>query len=540
MSTPTSRVTVHIQQDGAWTTAPATGIKFTRQVPGGMVSASFRLPDTPQWRRLRTDARCHITSATTTQVLWQGHVADPHGVTVDGSASILTQSYSRRPYVVAELSAWDRDDQKQSVAAGTMNVTTVDVNPPYPAEVLQVPQGTTIAANGATRLRIRSYAYDGTVYYCGAFHLKHAEAVASDRWRTFAVIGPDTGTNRLFQAPWDNTPGEAIYARGVSPGFNAPHPLVTVGLETTAYLDYFTADESRWSAWPILTTIAQLRKRSGAHVNPMPQRSTLYAWEVVEDIIGRDLLGLVSTAQVDTIVNQTAGEPIDSLYYDTPVTAAKVLDDLVEHMLGDFYYAVWPSTSAMGQVGLWWMPWSDRPRYLLPPERTEVQVTGSDEGLCNRVVVAWSDQYGKRRTTSLTSTPEQYPDLADVGTWDAINGWSRIVEAPPIDLGEGRSSAAMATQVAAAYARQVATRPRAGKATVGKDVLDLYTGQICPPEEIMPGYLAWSTELQASLRVTSTEYDEDTQTCTMLLDSPRSTIDQLIARALRATTKGRR
>ncbi|MBD2760079.1 hypothetical protein IEE94_11225 [Yimella sp. cx-573] len=533
-----SRVSVQLRQDGMWHPVAHSGLRFKRTAPGGMTEASFQITSPgPMRDHLRTDAQVHITSTATTGVLWTGRVQAPRGeVTCDGDAALLATSNARRPYIVQDLSVWERDDRHPSLQAATTTVTTVDVNPPYPALVLQFPEGTKIAPSGASRIRMRTYAYDGTGYQVGAFRAKHAEAVDSDRWQTYGVMGLDNGqvSGRLWQAPMSDDPGDGTWSRGTSSAFAQPSTLCTIGYETSQWLDYSTADDRRWAAFPHLTTAAQLRRRDGSDVNPMPQRVTLTAHEIIEDLLGRDLLGVVSPADVDTVVNEGAQDHLDSLYYADLVPPVTILNDLVAHTLGDYYYAIWPGTSGDGRPGLWWMPWPTQPRWQLPPGRTDVKVTGSDEGLCNRVRCIYMDQYGRKREVVVTGTPVEYPDLADLGYWDEGTGWRRIVEAKPVDLGDKRTSTAAATQYAKAWLRQCATRPRAGTAVVGVgDCMDLFTGQVAAPEEIMPGYLAWSPELGESLRVTATEYDDDTQTCTLQLDQPRSTVDQLIARALR-------
>lgn len=548
------RLSVQVRQDKVWTTAAATGTRIKREAIGGMVSASFRMTAPAALaQNLRADAQVHIASSSTCETVWTGRVASPGrkvengtvtcDVTVDGDALLLDSSSMRRPYVVTDLGVWDRDDKGWSSAGASVQKTTVETTTPWEGLVLSIPEGTSIAPSASTRARARTYAHDGTGYPIGAFRCRHLEGATSDRWRVGAAVGYDdqTSSSRLWEAIANNdVAGDGTFARGVSANFPVGWTLASVFLETTAALDYSKADAKRWSGWSILTTVAQLKRRDGTDVNPMPQRDVLYASEVVEDLLGRDLLGKVSLDLHDSVVNESAVFPIDVLdYHDSHVSPRQVLDDLVRLNLGEFWYQVVPGSDGSGRPGLWWMPWPTGPRYVLPPGSADVTTVGSDEGLCNRVKARWSDGRGRPQEVTVTSTPDQYPDLADLGHWDEQAGWARIVEAsPPLDLGKELGSAASAMQVAKAYAKQVATRPRAGTATVGVgDVLDLYSGCVVPPEEIQPGYLAWEPGVAESLRVTSTEYDDATELCVMQLDSPRSTVDQLIAKALRRRTR---
>ena len=541
------RLTAQVRQDKQWVPVDAgASIRIKRSIPGGMTEAGFDIGPSVLADELRTDAQVHITSASTTEVLWTGRVASPgrtvaNGVTtcsptVDGDAALLSASQQRRPYVVGDLSVWARDDVQASAAAATIENTTIETANPWPGLLLKIPEGTTIYGAGGTKVRARTYAHDGTDYRIGAFHLRHLEGGTSDRWRTGAVIGLDFGGNRLYVAPANNNnAGEATYAAGVSPNFPDNASTATIFYETTPALDYSKADERRWSGWSILTTVALLKKRDGTNRYPAPQRDFLLCHEVIEDLLGRDLLGVVTPDINDTLINQSSTVHVDVLdYHDTLVTPQAVLDDLVKLNLGDFYYAVWPGSDGTGRAGLWWMPWPTLPRYVLPAGGFSRSTEGTDTGLCNRVRVTYTDWTGRAREYVSTATPADYPDLSDLGYWDEAGGWSRIVEAPPIEVGKELGSYASAQQVAWAYLRQVATRPRAGTAACGVgDVMDLWTGGVAAPEEILPGYVALIPETGETLRVTGTDYDDSTETVVMQLDSPRSTIEQLIARALR-------
>ena len=546
-----ARLTVQVRQDAQWVPADAgDSIRIKRQVPGGMLDASFSLGPSVLADELRTDAQVHVTSRTSTEVLWTGRVASPGrkteggvttcDVTADGDAALLAVSHLRRPYVVQDLSVWENDNIAPSSAGTSLSKTTVQTTNPWEGLLMQVPEGTSIYANSGTRVRARTNAYTNTGYTLGSFHLRHLEGATSDRWQTGAVTGDDYGNNRLFTATSNNdAAGDGTFAAGVHDNFDPNAESATVFYESTSLLDYPKADERRWAGWSILTTAALLRMRDGSRRLPAPQRDYFYAHEVIEDLLGRDLLGVVTPDQNDSMINESSTVQVDVLdYHDTLVTPQTVLNDLVTLNLGDYYYAIWPGSDGTGRPGLWWMPWPTRPRYVLPAGSFTRTTDGTDEGLCNRVRVSYVDWQGRRREYVSTADPGTYPDTADLGYWDEANGWSRIVEAPPIEVGKELGSYAAAQQVAWAYLRQVASRSRAGTAVCGVgDVMDVHTGGVAPPEEIVPGYVVAVPETGELLRLTATDYDDSTETVSLQLETPRSSVEQLIAKALRKRSR---
>ena len=67
--------------------------------------------------------------------------------------------------------------------------------------------------------------------------------------------------------------------------------------------------------------------------------------------------------------------------------------------------------------------------------------------------------------------------------------------------------------------------------------MDVHTGGVAPPEEIVPGYVVAVPETGELLRLTATDYDDATETVSLQLETPRSSVEQLIAKALRKRSR---
>ena len=538
---------VAIRSAGVWWTPPATDVKFKLTAPGGCHSASFRLDRSPVLDLIASGDQVVISDGASSKALWQGRVSSPGrasergvislDVQVDGAAADLASSYRRRPYLSADLTVWERDDQQASATAADISTTTMESTTPWNALVLKVPEGSTV--NRQTKVRARTRLFDGTGYSVGAVRLRHQEGTSTTYWQTGAVVGADTGSNRLYEAPAVSTAaGDATWAMDGTTTKPFDQELLTVFLEATSALtpNPFVTVKDTWSAFSVLATVAQLYKRDGSRRPNDSSTITLKAHEVIEDVLWRDLRGKITPDPNSTVIATSMDWALNSLDYRDMVSPRRVLDDLVSYSLDDYWWMVLPSDTSDGLPGLLWQPWGGT-RYVMPMGATG-ELRGTDEGLCNRVRVFYTDFRGKKVGVTLTANPTDYPDTESMGYWDAGTGWARVVEAEPLDIGDQPMSAELATRIATGYLRTVASYPLGTQVQIDGPILDLYDGRMVQPWEVVPGARALIPESGRELRVTAVDCSETG--ATIDIATPRSTTDQLIARALRGNKKGRR
>jgi hypothetical protein len=133
---------------------------------------------------------------------------------------------------------------------------------------------------------------------------------------------------------------------------------------------------------------------------------------------------------------------IDSLAFMDAATATNVIEELLKFE-PDFDWGIGASTLS-GKHSFWFRQWPTQPRYILTDD-DGLDLPGSEDTLCNRVAVEWTDEKGKAQVEVVTA------DVPELGT--------RIKDADKVTLPEGRGSLANAQRIGAAGARREERRP---------------------------------------------------------------------------------
>lgn len=599
-------VQVALVQDGGFVAVPATNVTFKKSAPGGDVSASFRLTSGRMVTRLRSQAEVYISDKASGRVLWYGRVSNPGqradgaqaylDVTADGSMVDLDQERKIRPYVVTRFSAWAKSETEatyppQATAeSGPMSGKTNDGRPTntvYEGFNLTVPKGSPVKPWLGTNskhyklasVNARSYAFDGTGYWIGAVAIRYRNYGDSNNWITRATLDNSLGTvifsdtnaqNEAVLATWyrgrdssgQQTPTSVLLsfytaAHSGKDGRYAPFwhdgsgaGNARVNGEVNLQGDYLAAPMDMYASFDRLALVAHLWDRHGQPLKAVGNRYWLWPHEVVEDILGRDLLWQFTADDSYSTVSTAAPLPLTTFdYTEKAVSTRQVLDDLVTAVGGDLYYATLPPRSVGERPGLVWRGWVNQPRYLTTPD-AQINLVGSQQDLVNRASVRWRDPYGRVITRQYTAHPDVYGDTMDIGDFNPANwetnsgdpagvstktslynpglGWARIVEAEPIDLNQEQASTEIADSVGVATLRAQARRVRTGTVTVTK-VMDLWQSAMVRPQTIEPGYTIALNDNGDVIRVTDLEYDDDAGTAQLSVANPGLDVGQLIA-----------
>lgn len=240
----------------------------------------------------------------------------------------------------------------------------------------------------------------------------------------------------------------------------------------------------------------------------------VYAHEVVADLIGRRLPEYDGS---DAFIQTTTHE-IDQLCYPDGVTAAQVLDDLME-LEPAYFWTAGRKVPLTGKYKFRWETWPTSVRYQC--DVTDgFSAPGSAGELYNAVQVRWTDSRGRRRTTRRTSN---VPVLTAAGKTREF----------AIDLGDQAGSSSNAARAGDSFLAEHAVPVNTGTLTIARPILDVIAGRMIQPWEIEPGnlirvrgVLPKPDSLNASdrdgvtvFRVTSVEFDAESCSATLELDS---------------------
>lgn len=603
---------VAIEQDNNHWVVGASSVQFKKSAPGGDVSASFRVTWGHWIKTLRSEAEVYISDRSSGKILWYGRVTNPGtrtqaqdgylDVTCDGSMVTLDQEKKLRPYVVTRYSAWDLSDtastypQGATIEVGPMSTKTDDGQPTndvYVGMTLMVPKGAPVKPwFGPNRnfykdaaVKARCYCFDNTGYWIGSFACYYRNYGDSNNWVTRAHLENSLGTQIFSDSIAQNESVFVSWYRGRDQSNQQTPMSIQLSFDTAAHDgkdgryapawhdgsdaghalnydlsppqpnlngDYLAAPMPMYASFNEVSLVAHLWDRRGLPLAAMPNRPWLRPYEIIEDILGRDLLNQFTRDDSYSVVSAVDTTPIKTLdYTERAVSTREVLDDLVEVTGGRCYYVSLPPRNPGELPGLSWRTWHPVPRYATMPD-ADIDLTGAQRGLINRVSVRWRDPYGRVITRQYTAHPDKFPDTLDLGDfypdlWRAnpgdppgissvtnlynpALGWSRIVEDEPIDLAEDRASPEVADSVAHSILEAQARRERSGTVAVTR-VMDLWESGVKPARVIEPGYSLYISDTAEVIRVTDVEYDDETGISKLSVANPGLAISQLITQS---------
>lgn len=512
----------------------ASALSFTKAASGGHMSCQFHL-NLPRntFDDLGPQDKCWIYDDRTADTVFGAAYLEnatpndgPAGQAFDIKAfgGMALASDESRPLIYITQELGDFEKALDSIKAGNTESGDLadDSGDPigYGLKV-QFPTGT-LAPTGSV-VSAGNYSMERAGMTLGAVHSVLVGGKSDANWAQELVhTGGTIATSTLTAGPASLD----LYVGG-----GGGSDLIPPGTDRFAFrlrrsgLSTNVADDDTWLLMSGLYVLGRRMDRYGDLLTGAAEMgAVLYvlASDVVEDLLGRVLTFCdPATATVDTT---TFG--IDQLAYLDGAKAETVLTGLA-----DFEPDHWWGIGGSGDNGLhqfWFREWATEPRYVVSVE-DGWQQTGSDSDLCNEVQVSWTDAAGQKQTRIVTAA-----ELGLVGVGlpvDALG--SRVKQADPITLPDGRGSEANALQIGAAVLRDKINPPLAGTVTIRRPIMDLLTGNEAMPWELEPGWPVMVQEPGHLIRCTQMTYDDPSVAATLTLGRPVLTESQRIAKLAR-------
>jgi hypothetical protein len=462
-------------------------LTFGATSPGGYSDCSLSLhrPLAFTPTEVAQFGRLYVYDARNARVVWEGRLQDPGRAAGDdgevyrlsavGGVAHLQDDTRQLYYVDTEINRWEKIDN--TTPASTVEYLTdtgAVVGTETPALILRIPQGTAVNPTDPSRVVVahRGIAQAGqkiaAVEFAWDCGLNAASLVASLYAATEGVGAADIAWTSTF-----NTTGSGEY-KVVDPG--AGSSAWTNGRNKPILRFHYTGTAGNVSAdtWWFqvsgLMVRTMLVNRSGTELTTGYAVDTVYAHEVVEDLLGRVLSTTIDGPNASIFSTSYA---IEHLAYPDGVTPQKVLEDLLGFEQG-YTYHIWESNTANDKFRFEWLPWPSTVRYEADVA-DGFDAPASGNTIFDRVAVRWHNR-GTIHVSVRTQT---------VATLTAA-GFSRTAY---VDLGDEASTQTNAARAGDQFLTEHKYPLNAGRLTVRRPVLDIEGGRMVQPWEIRPGEL---------------------------------------------------
>jgi len=295
-------------------------------------------------------------------------------------------------------------------------------------------------------------------------------------------------------------------------------------------------DNPNWHRWASLRVLGQRYNLDGSAITPASHSWTVSPRQIVIDLLGRHLAGVV---QPGTISTDTTGV-INHAAWWKGTTLADVLDFVAQRDAGKRWWGVWAPDAGGTVPRMDWTEWTGE-RYIVPAWFAP-QLAGGSDTLVNNVRVIYQPMPDYLGSVNVTGA---------VAELDAA-GLTRSITVDATDKGVIAADAA-AVIGAGALSDADLTRT-SGTVTVDGPILDADSGRVVQPWEIRPGatvllsatpkqfsgdYGAGSTDGSAVFRLTGTSYSVASNSTELSLDGGGRSLVRQVRRDLAANRKTR-
>lgn len=403
-----------------------SGLRFTWSAYGGPVEAAATLTaPLTDFHDLGPNAPLTVYDTGTGEALFEGFLTIPgqtsgragqsFEVKVAGVGTLASDS--SRPYILVtnDLGGWQRyRTSKPNATTGT------DEDPTTAEPCLQVSadEGKTVGTTWWGDWANETLADAGMIL--GRIRARALAGVTtgwqmSIRTKPSAVVFGDGTARRTITAP--ATQAWLISERGgsnpITDGDDVP--ILRAARSGSAT----TGVEAAWFDFSEIYLTAERLGIDGTRIQTGYGTSAVLPHQVVADMVGRGMLPMVD---VDRCVIDESTAEIWQLASPEGISGSSVLD-MLQLWESDFHWGYGPSGSVSGYP-FWYRRWDDtNPVYELDDATDQVQIEGSGDDLCNRIVVGYTDAQGRARTETVTSV---VPALG-----------SRVRDAEPLTLPAG-------------------------------------------------------------------------------------------------------
>lgn len=528
------------------------GMHYTPELEAGSVScietehgsteATFTLLDPDFLKVLAEDCEVVISDPYDGATVWTGMVAGDglrtgrgiglraghrvaQEVTCVGSVARCYDTSWSLPYIVRGLDMWGRESIKyRSHVNFDTSVGTRPMDPPWEAIVSQVRDGA--GAYPGMQGRTAYLGHLASDMWIGGWRGRVDAGRDESAWRVKLEVGDGFYGNIPLNIPWSTT--TELYERkaGQHPNWPAaPTPgqqdpskgtgnyLVLSSMWDGGTAGFKNESQSYWTAISNVVVAGQRVDKYGQNTS-MPDITTVLASDIVADLIGRCLVGIIDPVRS---VVETTDFAISQADYTGAYRAGDILDDMQMLHQGHFWRIGHPDASTQTRLSaMTWREWDTEPRYVLPDD-TSLDLQGTGDPLADQVVVTWIDWKGRPQKRTYTADPDKYPDIA---------GMAGRRQPDTVDLGEELGEAAIADRVGTAVLDVVARRARAGTATITDEILDASTQTLVRPSRIEAGSIVITADGE---QYRCTEVRKTRGETVLTLDNTRRTVDQIIA-----------
>lgn len=516
-------------------TAQLSGLSFRTSIPGGFASLSMTLnrPLDFQPDDIEYYASVYVYDGRNGNTVWEGLLEDPGRGTGDqGEVWSITavgpQSHTKDQtfpviYVDTTLENWHRSrycSVKSNTDIGDFP-DGADVGDGVPCILMSANEGAAISTSWLADMIYRFPSYFGQ--HIARVRADYVAGGASSNYQA-SIIGRsgDNPSDFSVKKNWV-TSADVIYA---NLGTGIPTTENTVSFRAERNVSATTANDMAWVAFYNIAVRCTVFNANGTenfsttgynvnNIDPV---------EVVADLLGRVLNKFDGTNAV--LIG--SGVDIYQLAYLDGATAADILEDISVFDPG-FYWAAWETNPNTGKYRFEYVPWPSTVRYEADTD-AGFDSPGSAADLYNAVNVRWKDAGGKTRHTTRTQFVQE---LSDAGKTRKFY----------IDLSDEMGILENAQYVGDNFLAEHQHPPNAGTLTVAVPIIDNVTGRMVYPWEIRPGHLirvrGVSPRVDALnptnrdgvtiFRIISTEYNTDSATVSLELDSYNRTVSRALA-----------
>lgn len=525
------------------------GVKFTKTDPGGFRSASFTVDQRLGFRddMIQPYSRIYIYDRRNGRTVFEGDISHPGrsmnsdgsllDVQVEGGVERLRDWSGQRIYIDRDLAGWVQ-------TANNTNGALADVGEDRggsgaDALTLSFPNSFHVELN--YRSEVAYYRLSDAGQDLGWFNYAWdgGHNSGSPGWLVRGITSsPSTVVRSQVLSLAGSSGSGAVVGTTFAVGTSVPFIQLIWTVSQVGGSNVGTADIV-WAS--LMRVIVQCRYRLQDGVNFLASANYddyTTAVKVVGDILGA-IVGATfdgPNARIDTGL----GYQIRQLAYPDGVNALQILDDLMGFENG-CTYIVGPSKPGVDKYSFAWMARSNVPRYEFLTWMDEYSAGPQAVDQYNEVVTKWKSPNGLMRSTTST---QPIPEMVAMGRT------RRYFQ----DLSDSVSDVDNATQANSAVLVDHRFPQNGGSITIGRPVVDLWTGRRVQPYEIEPGYICRIAGVNPSrdalnssprngntlCRIVTTNYDSDSHSVSIDLDSEPWSMARAIAKAKPTPTSPQR
>ncbi len=514
------------------------GTRLQTSEQGGFLSASFVVDQKLGARSdiIKPYSRVYFYDKHSGDTVWEGDIAHPGRSMGDGGSllEVTVEGGSQLEDWSGQRIFIDRDMQAWKLTSTTTIGTSADVaesrgGSGADALTLAFPNSFHVETNSRAEVR-----YDRIVeagQYVGYINYGWDCGVTNGSWIIRCIATPPSTVVRTQTATTSGSGGSGVNLTGTDYQIPFLQMLWNSNPSSTGVTDVV------WTSFTDVIVRARLHLADGSW-KTTGYGDTVSAVDVISDLLGDVLASTFDGPNASLDAGDSIG--ISQLAYPEGVTPKKVLEDLMVFE-PTCTYLVGPSNPVNNKYSLTWLSRTNTVRYEFIAWTDEYSASAQPVDQYNVAVTRYKSAIGVSK--SVVST-QSIPEMVAMGRT------RRIFQ----DLADDISNATNATQANAVILADHRFPQNGGRITLRRTVVDLWTGRRIQPYAIQPGYVARIVGVNPSVdalnnsprngsslcRIVSVDYDADTHSADIGLDSEPWSMFKAIAKAKKPTVPARR